>query len=490
MCIGFSFVHFESSLSRALLILIGGLSQIAACERSAESSSATTVASVIGDPSSREIPEAQPVPSAVGVDEPSPAEDPLFAQAKTLPPPRPGEAEFSASVLRRRILDVWQREQPGAEISAVLPCDWPPQTHCVEVLSFHVETPPRARSLPRLGSPMARLQVALPSGVIGVDALTAEQLTSLRVDLSPQQMVPAGAEQALIDAVMDERRWQDVHESLAPYREWLHRPGLGRAIGALHPEFVEWLQGSADTAPFGPTHIDPTHEAPWGGGEEPRCSAASANCLPIPYTRHPQMLLGEHLQYRYQYGAARTVVDDHRNAAGEERCKHDGDCVVGGCGNACRAWDSPPQSGICIAYRKLSDALCGCVSGECQWFTQPRRRVAVSIAALRFEHWPREVALVSRREMVESQWFALDRLETCFDTESRVRKSVRVDAPLDEQGRPVSVKAHDVVGAAASCIEKEAMNLDFDSPEFRDAYSTANRIVARVTLRFRVQYLR
>jgi hypothetical protein len=110
------------------------------------------------------------------------------------------------------------------------------------------------------------------------------------------------------------------------------------------------------------------------GRTGPRCAAGEPNCGPLPYHAPAP---GAHQETRNWAGdftlplrpgaALQTVRDD----LGSGSCTHAGDCVRAGCGNNCDAWYQPVYGARCPAFSDLSDAYCGCLQGQCTWFTQP-----------------------------------------------------------------------------------------------------------------------
>ncbi len=91
------------------------------------------------------------------------------------------------------------------------------------------------------------------------------------------------------------------------------------------------------------------------GRSGPRCQPGDPQCGPITYQGA-----------RYVPSRSRTPVYGLRGGA----CAHDGDCLLGGCGNECQSWVEPEVESLCIGSSKLSDAFCGCVAGHCLWFSQ------------------------------------------------------------------------------------------------------------------------
>lgn len=88
----------------------------------------------------------------------------------------------------------------------------------------------------------------------------------------------------------------------------------------------------------------------------PRCTPDNDLCLPDPY----EGCVG------FDPEGARRPSD-----LGTSRgaCAHDGECIVGGCGNDCVAW-TLTGPGTCEDYTRDEPTFCGCVESRCQWFTQ------------------------------------------------------------------------------------------------------------------------
>ncbi len=96
------------------------------------------------------------------------------------------------------------------------------------------------------------------------------------------------------------------------------------------------------------------------GNLGPRCTAEDPSCVPIPYEGHP----------RYDAGGARRAGPLRTHGGGS--CAHDGECVVGGCGNHCMHWTfgGAHEGATCEGYDLPERTFCGCVEGACGWFTQ------------------------------------------------------------------------------------------------------------------------
>lgn len=91
----------------------------------------------------------------------------------------------------------------------------------------------------------------------------------------------------------------------------------------------------------------------------PRCEAGDPACLPVPYDG------GTYDPDRGRRGGA---FASHSAGA----CSHDGECMVMGCGNHCLSWDhgGANAGATCEGYAFEHPVFCGCVEGECGWFSQ------------------------------------------------------------------------------------------------------------------------
>jgi hypothetical protein len=94
----------------------------------------------------------------------------------------------------------------------------------------------------------------------------------------------------------------------------------------------------------------------------PRCTPDDPACLPLPYQGEPH--------FAPDGPRHAGVLASHSAGA----CSHDGECVVGGCGNHCMLWEygGANESATCEGYASTdsSPMFCGCVDGGCAWFTQ------------------------------------------------------------------------------------------------------------------------
>jgi hypothetical protein len=100
----------------------------------------------------------------------------------------------------------------------------------------------------------------------------------------------------------------------------------------------------------------------------PRCAADDPECGSIASGGICPEALG------IRPGAGRTPISTAVNAGTDlrryesGRCRSDGDCVIGGCGQHCVAAGSFGFASTCEGVGALDSAACGCVRGRCRWF--------------------------------------------------------------------------------------------------------------------------
>lgn len=105
------------------------------------------------------------------------------------------------------------------------------------------------------------------------------------------------------------------------------------------------------------------------GNTSPRCDADDPTCLPLPVC-HGQPDEPCCQAPEYDPSAERIPVYED-NPYGEQLCEHDGECVVSiGYGHGCVSWLEPPSAGVLGCTDEISEAYCGCVANECQWYDQ------------------------------------------------------------------------------------------------------------------------
>jgi hypothetical protein len=135
-----------------------------------------------------------------------------------------------------------------------------------------------------------------------------------------------------------------VEEAIAAVAEQVDATPLARATVGIHIDLI--------------------------GAAGPRCAAGDDACGPEPYE-------GTLADSGYDCHDDRVLVTDEWPGLAASfaaytggACRHDGECVVAGCGNHCVSWDTRIEVGTCEGYTELEDApaLCGCVEGACAWF--------------------------------------------------------------------------------------------------------------------------
>nr|MDQ3035922.1 hypothetical protein [Myxococcota bacterium] len=92
----------------------------------------------------------------------------------------------------------------------------------------------------------------------------------------------------------------------------------------------------------------------------PRCDADDPECVPVAYQS----------ELRWSPRGGRRLGPLPEYSGGQ--CAHDGDCVVGGCGNHCMSWEhgGAHEAATCEGYSFREPIYCGCVDDRCAWFEQ------------------------------------------------------------------------------------------------------------------------
>lgn len=106
------------------------------------------------------------------------------------------------------------------------------------------------------------------------------------------------------------------------------------------------------------------------GAAGPRCASTDRACLPIPYSGSLESAGYDCTDDRVLASDQWPDIASRMEGYTGGSCRHDGECIVAGCGNHCVAWDTNVGAGTCEAYTVLEDApaLCGCVGNRCAWF--------------------------------------------------------------------------------------------------------------------------
>jgi hypothetical protein len=93
-----------------------------------------------------------------------------------------------------------------------------------------------------------------------------------------------------------------------------------------------------------------------------RCAASDASCGPQPVFGFSGC---------YRPSATRNQLGGPFPKLIQPVCRHDGECVIDGCGDVCAQYADAPTVTNCSNPKPLRrDLLCGCVEGYCTFFTQ------------------------------------------------------------------------------------------------------------------------
>jgi len=242
------------------------------------------------------------------------------------------------------------------------------------------------------------------------------------------------------------------------------------------------VRESEEAEPPSVPYLDPSQDPGQGVGEPPgpRCLPKVASCLPIPYNGDPQLRVGD-VQTPYNPKARRHLVEEFAWRDDEHRCRHDGECVQTGCGNGCAPWRSESGPGICVHYKKLTEAYCGCVAGFCNWFTQRRKVWRFTPAPPVVRGWPKGAPRLTRAAYVEAVDLPSQVLTMCFAERHRVAPArFQVASTLDGAGKTTSTTITGLPDDARDCVRRWIENAEFQVP----AGATPEPIVVSSTWSF------
>lgn len=99
-----------------------------------------------------------------------------------------------------------------------------------------------------------------------------------------------------------------------------------------------------------------------------RCAPNDEDCAPLVAGNVCPEAAG------FRHGAARSALSSAVNAGIDlrryesGRCRNDGDCYVGGCGQHCVSTATRSFASTCEGVDGIDSAACGCVRGRCRWF--------------------------------------------------------------------------------------------------------------------------
>lgn len=96
----------------------------------------------------------------------------------------------------------------------------------------------------------------------------------------------------------------------------------------------------------------------------PRCAADDPACGP-----DPNNACLERTNYDARKQRKLVYGENSREPPVAGQCSHDGECVIGGCGNRCIPTSRGTSTSTCEGRLELEHAYCGCVNTACVWFT-------------------------------------------------------------------------------------------------------------------------
>lgn len=99
-----------------------------------------------------------------------------------------------------------------------------------------------------------------------------------------------------------------------------------------------------------------------------RCAPGDEDCMPLTASNVCPEQIG------IRRGATRSALAAAINSGTDwsryesGRCRNDGDCMIGGCGQHCVAATQGSFASTCEGVSGLEYAACGCLRGRCRWF--------------------------------------------------------------------------------------------------------------------------
>jgi hypothetical protein len=217
----------------------------------------------------------------------------------------------------------------------------------------------------------------------------------------------------------------------------------------------------------------------------PRCSPADASCRPVPYLSVPPTP-GDKAAGRatppYDPALGREPVVYWKEPLSSGACAHDGECTRFGCGNHCMPWHTPEFAASCPGFIYLHDAHCGCVGGQCTWFTQvPEAHFRVTPGTPRVS----SPGLSPERlqKTVSLGWLARQ-FRTCYEKHlDRLPLDVVLEFQVDGAGRLHSVVVDTPDPARAACLVRAVKQLRASGSELRPRGSPGGFLAPHVAPR-------
>lgn len=228
-----------------------------------------------------------------------------------------------------------------------------------------------------------------------------------------------------------------------------------------------------------PRYLDPTHDQGYLRFYKvgARCGPSDRNCLPMPYNGHPELVVGPP-ESRYRPGAKRNLVPGYGALPGTNLCSHDGECLVVEGWDRCIRWDTNQVlvGGYAIPD-VMSAAYCGCVEGQCQWFTQTRRVVQVKLRSVKLKGWPARLP-IDRRDLERDAISSFhEDVRLCFAEDvgalpRRISVNLFLKRNRDEQTGTI----HGAPAQVASCIKYQFPYTSFSLEGVTDAELEASPV--------------
>jgi hypothetical protein len=231
-------------------------------------------------------------------------------------------------------------------------------------------------------------------------------------------------------------------------------------------------------------------EVSYSGNTGPRCAPAGPACLPLAYGEARQQL-EEGRQERLEQGSFALPYDpalprrvlEHSGALSlGEACRHDGECGLAGGNGMCGAWYLPhTPGGAHVEHLQMVDDYCGCVNGQCAWFTPERPRLMLH-SQLDVQGWG-EPPLVDPKRFdvgygngqqvvatrLEGRWMQRQ-LQRCYvgrlslgDT-ADLHQTVSFELEVDPRGRVTRRKVSSTGEDVRPCIDQVFGWLRFPAP--------------------------
>lgn len=231
-------------------------------------------------------------------------------------------------------------------------------------------------------------------------------------------------------------------------------------------------------------------EVSYSGNTGPRCAPAGPDCLPLAYGQATQQL-DERRQERLEKGSFALPYDptlprrvrEHSGAVSlGGACQQDGECGLSGGNDRCGAWYLPhAPGGSHVEHTHMLDDHCGCVEGQCTWFT-PERPQLVLRAELDVQGWGEPAQVDPERfdvgygngqqvvaTRLEGPWMQRQ-LQRCYlghvspGQAAGPPHTVSFDLDVDARGKVTRRKVSSTAEGVRPCIDQVFGWLSFPAP--------------------------